>query len=232
MPNQKKKTIRKKKKVVKKKGRKKRELKIKESYGDFKTGQARNFFTKLRLEFKQRYNINVTLLHLKQSQPSDKRNGLYNAPDIGNFFHMRLHEHNLKLGVVKNIDIQSVLDSIPKSETGRDVMLNLPTALQGIKIYEKPITNSLCSHWLPSHAKDCKKLYVRFPGKIRLLAYFFGGTRTVKQINDHIGKIRRRMIRDGHYDHPYVRLHKGGKTLAHQLNKKKKTGIKSFRDWR
>ena len=191
-------------------------LQSKPSYGEFKTLPAKEKFSKKQLEFQQKYNIDVTLLHLKQSQPTDTVTGLYDTKDVDALFQRRYEDYLIQQGVIKVCDVKALIaawENFPNKAT-------MPKELQEIDVPKKgkwPMSNTFTQRekqiieevyillYGPSSGWDGKK------NLSEIIALFLGGGRGAAQINSHLKNVRESELHKENKTgirstHPYMRF--------------------------
>ena len=193
-------------------------LQSKPSYGEFKTLPAKEKFSKKQLEFQQKYNIDVTLLHLKQSQPTDTVTGLYDTKDVDALFQGRYEDYLIQKGVIKVCDVKALIatwENFPNKAT-------MPKELQQIDVPKKGKW-SMSNTFTQREKQIIEEVYILlygpssgWDGKTNLseiIALFLGGGRGAAQINSHLKNVRESELHKENKTgirstHPYMRFAK------------------------
>jgi len=153
----------------------------------------------------------IPLKDLKKSKPSgsDKR---YTKSDVNCFV--------VKYGKLQKkkryMNMFSTLEEIKydNSKTIDENMKCLQGALHGVKKIE---VLEETPRWSEALNSTCLQAFVKFrnwPNRYSLIAKYMGNVKTLKQIRDHVGKVRRRVMKTDEKN-PYVKYYK-------KNNKKKK----------
>ena len=193
-------------------------LQSKPSYGEFKTLLAKEKFSKKQLEFQQKYNIDVTLLHLKQSQPTDTVTGLYDTKDVDALFQGRYEDYLIQKGVIKVCDVKALIatwENFPNKAT-------MPKELQQIDVPKKGKW-SMSNTFTQREKQIIEEVYILLYGPSsgwdgkknlsEIIALFLGGGRGAAQINSHLKNVRESELHKENKTgirstHPYMRFAK------------------------
>lgn len=149
----------------------------------------------------------IPLKDLKKSKPSgsDKR---YTKSDVNCFV--------VKYGKLQKkkryMNMFSTLEEIKydNSKTIDENMKCLQGALHGVKKIE---VLEETPRWSEALNSACLQAFVKFrnwPNRYSLIAKYMGNVKTLKQIRDHVGKVRRRVMKTDE-EHPYVKYYKTNK---------------------
>jgi len=150
----------------------------------------------------------IPLKHLLKSAASGA-NKCYTVSDV-NCFIVQYGKMQKKNEFMKFSTTDEV--KYDNSKTIDENMKDLQGAIYGgkkievLKVEEK-------ARWSEALCSICLQAFVKFrawPNRYNLIAKFMGNTKTLKQIRDHVGKIRRRIMKTDK-EHPYVKYYKTNK---------------------
>ena len=118
------------------------------------------------------------------------------------------HSVNLQHRMQKKIELprdQGQLVQTRKSEKGtmqlkeeRKSIVDLPLEIQQVPVPTENPKN--CGVWTEEESKKCAEAFLKYKDYAKhylIIAKCIGGTRTVKQVRDHIGKIKRKRLKQG-----------------------------------